>query len=59
VSNTLVLKGSEVQGFWVQRLKVKCEKLNGFGGSGFRVQRSPVKFAALVFSEEFNGASRG
>jgi hypothetical protein len=26
---------------------------------GNRRQKSPVKFAALVFFEEFNGASRG
>jgi len=28
-------------------------------GSGIGDQGSPVKFAALVFFEEFNGASRG
>jgi len=42
ISNPSVFQGSGV----------RCQ------GSGFRDQVSPVKFAALVFFEEFNGASR-
>ena len=50
----------DLEGLSAQKNVQWCTDFCAYGGqrSGAGCQRSPVKFAALVFFEEFNGASR-